>query len=360
MNDLVEAEAAKMVVRAKRVSKKAAAAAFMAEEIANVPIPTRVTLDPEAYKTIRSKLKSQREFWVESMSGSSGICYGGNISLKGTNWHQGHGACHAWIGRGFGWTAYGNQKAPESFLVLTCHSKKKATCSAEACDEIIRWMASDKSPFGKYIVNGDDEESLMNDGAMIYCGGTDGATLNECMWICKVLRYSTEGSKSLDTWLALYKEGVNPLLALLVATNMASVKGATFGFNAVTSHVSVFRTGDYYSANPKGGPNLLQLMAGEVNRKAASTGEVFGRDSKLAVIDKCESFVRASEKDDGWGGKIKSTGAEKQDLVANVLKWQAEIGGPVSPVFPFLSSSPPVVVPPPLPTKSTVFLEMDL
>jgi hypothetical protein len=349
MNDLV-----------KKGSKKAAAA--LAEEAAavevNVPLPTRVALSPEAYKKIRKRLHEQCEDFL-TRSGSSGYCWGGNCDLSGDNWHQGHGACHAWIGRGFGWNSYPPNagKKTDSFLVLTCHSNKKATCSKEACDEIIRWMASDKSPFGKYIVNGDDEGSLMQDGAMIYCGGTDGASLNECMWICKVLRYATEGSKALDTWLALYKSGVNPLLALLIATNMSSVKGATFGATAVTTHVSVFRNG--YYGDPTQGPNLLKLMAGDVNKKANATCEVFGTDSSVNPPEICAKFVKPIVEDDGWGKQIKSTGAKQTELVEQVLEWQKGIGGPVAPVFPF-SAEPIQVPPPPLPTKSTVFLEMDL
>src|SRR5690606_33543132 len=118
-------------------------------------------------------------------------------------------------------------------------------CSVEAHEAIILWIASDDCPLSKYILNRDDKESLLNGGVIILCG-EEGASVNEALWICKVLRYGVEGGQSLDVWYELVKAGVKPLLAHVVATYVRTIQGATFQYTGMYSHVSAF--GNNYDA----------------------------------------------------------------------------------------------------------------
>ena len=301
----------------------------------------------------KKKLIKMNEKW------NSGVCSGTCLDLDGKEMITPHTACHAWVGYAyakvrdkgespyFGTWSTDYAKDAKQFLVLSCHSKKrsKAVCSEEAMDAIILWMARE-SPFSEFVLNRDDDDSLLNGGIILLCG-PGALTQAQSMWICKVLRYSTEGAKALDTWLELYKGGVNPLLAVLVCSYVRTIKGATFGYTGIEGHSGVFSS--YNSDVPS-------LLAGAVNPKATSTGEVFmsgvkikdgkiGKGATPSVIIK--GFFKPYQKDDGWGGKVSGEGADGPEFVKRVLEWQREIEGVEAP-------------PPPQPTSSTVYLELDL
>lgn len=314
----------------------------------------------------KTKLADMTKTWT------GGVCQGCCMDLEGKVVQPGHTACHSWVGYQFGFITTGERysyrwdtkykKDAEPFLVLTCHSKKRSSASNEATDAIILWMASDESPFSQFILNRDDKESLTRDGAIIL-SGPGGASHSQVMWMCKVLRYTTEGSKALDVWHTLYKGGVNPVLAVLICTYISGIKGATFSAAAVSGHVSVFGG---YGADPV---DLPALMRFSFNDKADSTSSLF----KLSETDrkaldpkfgkqksadtKIKSFCKPFEKDDGWGGKIKGEGVDGPELVRRVLEWQEELGGWQGAGFPVV---PVVEAPPPLPTASTVYLDLDL
>jgi hypothetical protein len=174
------------------------------------------------------------------------------------------------------------------------------------------------------------------------------------MWVCKVLRYSTEGGKALDIWLTLYKGGVNPLLAVLVCSYVRTIKGATFGFTGTEGHSAVF------GAYGVGEPDVASLLAGKINPEAIDTSSVFNNEtkSKSGKIGKqaapsvvIKGFCKPYQKDDGWGGKVSCNGAEGPEFVRRVLEWQRE-NEPAE-----ASITPP---PPSRPTSNTVYLELDM
>jgi hypothetical protein len=305
-----------------------------------------------------------------------GRCMGAMMNLKGEKFGQAHSACHAWVSAGFrnfckdphagyGWaTPADYRKNAENFLVLTCHKHAMSKASAEATDAIILWMASDDCPFGKYVVNRDDPDSLTNHGAIILCG-PDGATEAEVMWMCKVLRYTTEGEQALDAWLTLTKGGVKPLLAVLICTYITTYKGAVFSAKDVNGHVSVF---GWHNAEY----DIAGLVNCEVNREATDTATVFKstkpkNDLPPAFLvkarDKATKFCKPFKKSDGWGGEITGNGATAEEMVAAALAWQKELGiDDAEAVFPVaeVAKKPARKRAAPKPNKDTVFLEVDL
>jgi hypothetical protein len=303
----------------------------------------------------KKKLIEMNEKWVW------GMCSGTCLDLEGKEMIIPHTACHSWVGftyakvRGAGESMYSSSwkttypKNAKPFLVLSCHSKKrsKSVCSPEAMDAIILWMARE-SPFSEFVLNRDDDDSLLNGGIILLCG-PGALTEAQSMWVCKVLRYSTEGAKALDTWLALYKGGVNPLLAVLVCSYVRTIKGTTFGYTGTEGHSAVF--GEY-----GGEPDIASLLEGKINPDARQTADVFRNDTKAknAKIGKqalpsvvIKGFCTPYMGDDGWGGKVEAEGAEGPEFVKRVLEWQRD-------------NEPEAPTPPPLPTESTVYLELDL
>lgn len=312
----------------------------------------------EVLAAAKKKLNDLTAGWT------AGVCNGTCLDLDGKEMIYPHTACHSWVGYAYAkvrsngerrydgiWsTDYPKDAKP--FLVLSCHSKTRSEkiCSAEAVDAIILWMARE-SPFSKFVLNRDDEDSLLNGGIILLCGPS-ALTQAQAMWVCKVLRYSTEGGKALDTWLTLYKGGVDPLLAVLVCSYVRTIKGATFGFTGMDGHSTVF--------NPYGaGPDVASLLAGKLNPKALQTSDVFQNGTAKAANSKIgkqsvpsaviRSFCKPYQKDDGWGGKISGEGAEGPDFVKSVLAWQRE-NEPSG-------AAPPT---PSLPTNNTVYLELDM
>lgn len=330
---------------------------------------------PAKLPTLETIQKAKVRLSQLTASWNGGVCMGEMWTCDGDLINVGHTACHSWVGYAFtkhaksksgdyGWApAGGYAKGAANMLTLTCHNPEHKTCTKEANDEFILWMASDESPFGKYILNRDDKDSLTNSGAIIY-SGPDGATQAETMWICKALRYCVEGQQSLDTWLALYKGGIHPLLAFLVCNFISSANGGVFNSTVVNGHCAVIRNG-YNMGAPV---DVDSFMNFQVNREAAETGSIFR--SKTAkeqhVTTKISAFCKPFVKDDGWGGKITGNGVGAQDLVAKVLEWQKELGGYI-PGARFSGQSLQIVaaeavaeMPPPLPKGDTVYLDFDM
>lgn len=312
-----------------------------------------VDVSDTVLKAAKEELHEKTKAW------GGGVCQGAVLNLDGSTLCAAHTACHSWvtgafrkacnIGSTFDFTFKSHPEGAKDFLVLTCHKKEKSAASKEAMDGIILWMARE-SPFAKYVLNADDTDSLTNDGAIILCG-PNGASLAEAMWMCKVLRYSTEGSRSLDTWKTLYDGGVNPMLAVLVCTHIASVNGAMFGYSKVCNHVRVF---NYHESAD---PDIFNLMRGESNPGAKDTSSLFNHGkSKNAgkkvgsVATKVRSFCKPFKKSDGWGGFITGQGADATELVERVLKWQRAL----EETFELAQAEPA------LPDSNTVYLELDL
>ena len=286
------------------------------------------TISAETLVLAKERLKNLTKDW------GTGVCRGVCLNLKGEELVQGHGACHSWVSTAYSYTynlkgvAYNYtwaseyKDSAEQFLVLSCHSKtrSKGICSPEAMDGIISWIAYE-SPFSEFVINKNDKKSLLNDGIILLCG-PNALPQAQAMWVCKVLRYSTEGDKALDTWLELYKGGVNPLLAVLVCSFVRTIRGATFGFTDTNGHSTVFNS---YGK----GPDFLSLLECRINLKAADTDSLFenGRtplaERKIHKILK--DFCKPELKDDGWGGKVASAGVSGPDLVRQVLRWQATL-----------------------------------
>lgn len=308
-------------------------------------------------KTVLTAAK--KELAAKTRAWYSGVCQGVCLNLDGSTLKVAHTACHAWItdafreackiGSTFDFAYEAYPDDAKDFMVLTCHKKSKSAASAEAMDAIILWLARE-SPFAKYVLNADDTDSLTNDGAIILCG-PNGASLAEAMWMCKVLRYSTEGSRSLDTWKALYDGGVNPMLAVLVCTHVASVNGATFSASQVCNHVRVFN----YCGDED--PDIYNLMRGKSNPHAMDTSSLFNHgETKNAgkkigpVASKVSGFCKPFKKSDGWGGTITVNGADATGLVERVLKWQREL----EEMFELGQAAPA------MPDSNTAYLELDL
>jgi hypothetical protein len=245
----------------------------------------------------------------------TGLCYGSTIYTDGTDFGaRAHGACHSWASNGF--SNYGNPKNKD-FLVLNCHPNARVrTCDKESADALALWLARE-SPYSQYVLNRDDEESLLNGGMILYCSweGKDGLNDPQMLWLCKILRYAVEGSRSVDAWKALYDGGVDPLLAVLIATHHSYFDGASFGYGSVTTHVAVFNRQYDYEDNVE---NIL-------NRKTTDskhTYQLFGSTNKEKVGSKIETFSTPVMKDDGWGGKVASAEASRELFVKRALEWE--------------------------------------
>lgn len=298
----------------------------------------------EVITKAKARLKKLTAGWAV------GICCGNATDLNDKlieNTYP-HGNCHSWVSQAF--TNYCGGHTPKyfkkgsNFLSLTCHSKKRSKASAKATDGIILFLARE-SKFSPYILNRDDEKSLTRDGAVILCG-PDGVTQAEAMWICKVLRYSTEGSRALDTWLALKEGGVDPMLALRICNDIQPLEGATFGHSPVVQHLSVF--GNDWDCKVE--PDLKALADGESDKEATTTGSLFskkGAPPSGTYSNTFKKFCKPFKKSDGWGGEIEGEGVSKEDLIYHALAWQKEVLGQGEPVL---------VKEAVLPTREIVFL----
>jgi hypothetical protein len=315
----------------------------------------------EILKAAKSHIKELTEKWTSGeLGGDGGICWGACWDLKGKDLVRIHDACHSWVSNVFrnmkectyyDWSS-GYKDSAKPFLTLTCHSKErvKTMCSGEAMDAIILWMARE-SPFSQYVLNRDDDDSLLNGGAILLCG-PGGLSHTEAMWVCKVLRYGNEGGKALEAWLTLYKGGVNPLIALLVGSHTRTAKGATFGYTGQYIHSSVFADS---------APDVLALLHTKLNLNANNTGEVFhsfetaklSSRSRKDVSTIVQGFCQPVLKDDGWGNKVMGEGVDAPDFIEKVLAWQNDMEKR------WENASKPKE-PKPMPTAETIYLEVDL
>lgn len=317
----------------------------------------------EALQKATETLKHLTAHW------SGGVCQGTVLHLDGSTAHGvvPHTACHSWVGSAYSIFCTGTLRysAPyradaKNFMVLSCHSKKKSKsiCTPEAHEAIIMWIAKD-SPFSEFVLNKDDDDSLKNGGVVLLCG-PDGLTVAQTMWICKVLRYSTEGGKALDVWYSLVKNGVDPMLALLVCSFANHIHGATFGAGTVNGHVNVMTYADRM-------PNVPSLLLRKDDPFADSTQTLWSGTANVIlppevapkrITDKIAGFCKPVRKSDGWGGTVEGKGADEKDFISRILKWQEELSEHLPEGW--ATTVKPVNVVGNLPSSSTVYLDLDL
>lgn len=279
-----------------------------------------------------------------------------------------HSACHSWVTYAFGKACFGNGGAhyhkwgleyvegASAFLTLSCHSKVRSAnvCSDEASDFLIDWIANE-SPFSEFVLNRDDPVSLHEGGVVLLCG-PGGMTLAQTMWVCKVLRFTVEGGSASEAFMTLVKGGVDPMLAVYVASHVRSiVNGATFGYTGLENHSTVINTDT----------DIVGMMQRNLNPKAYSTHEVFIRDKsampKKFTADKngstqVKGFCKPMKKSDGWGGFVDSVGANGDAFIQQTLAWQDQFK---YCLLPSLSTLVPEDVLA-LPDLNTVYLDLDL
>lgn len=318
------------------------------------------TVSPKVLKDCKKKLLDQTKGWTDGVCRGVTMYADDGMQVCGT-----HTYCHSWVTHAYsiacfsgkpmyvGWQSLKYNKDSRNFLVGTSCSKtrSKTVCSPEACDFLILWMARE-SPFSQFVLNRDDEDSLLNAGLILLCG-PDGLNVAEAMWVCKVLRFSIEGAKASETFMTLVQGGVDPMLAVYVASHIRSLKGAVFGYTGVEGHSTVANDAD-----------LLGMLERNRVENADSTSTLFKAVTKVpkgseAISDpvgKIKGFCKPFIKEDGWGGKIKGEGIEGKELVKRVLEWQAEF----KEFIPLDGKLPIIVPPPPLPDSNTVYLELDM
>lgn len=311
-------------------------------------------VSPKLLEDAQNQLIEMSGTWKASVTRGIALDLVGNVIAGKSADGYYFSACHAWVGTTF------RLRNKDNFLILSCHSKvrSKGICSVEAHEAIILWMASDDCPFSKYVLNRGDKDSLLNGGIVIYCG-KDGASENQALWMCKVLRYGVEGSQALDVWYYLYQNGVNALLALYIATYVRTVHGATFGYTGPEGHSAVFSGG--YWGSYRAGATAKDCLIGKPYDKPANTTEVFwsGKDSKGGAKEAniIKGFTAPMKKSDGWGGTVNAQGSGKETFLARVLEWQEKLQAEIDDEKGIVEK---VVARLKKPSKDSVYLEMDL
>lgn len=316
---------------------------------------------------VSEKLLSKSKDWLleTTKAWQTGVCKGKCVELDEALFDEPlyppHTACHSWVTYSFkkamgkaqlygGWNDKFDKNS-RNFLTLSCYGRSRhANISQEASDALVLWMARE-SPFSQYVLNRDDEKSLTEGGVVLLCG-PDGLTLTEAMWVCKVLRFPTEGGKAAETFLALLQGGVDGMLAVYIASHIRSVKGATFGYTGLEGHSTVFSTNIY---NGLERIDLVALYKRKTNRFAENTAVLFHSPATYKLSGKLKNpaavvkgFCKPFKKPDGWGGFITGEGADAEALVKHALEWQGQIEKLITPE------------PVGLPDASTVYLELDL
>lgn len=309
---------------------------------------------PNALAAAKKRLIAQAAKWT------SGVCDGFAADAQtGDNVYRSVDYCHAWVTRAFqslvyfggykhDWSSLTYTQEAKPFFICDSHSQKThLPCSREAADFLIKWLANE-SPFAEYVLNRDDEESLLKGGIILLCG-PGGLNLAQAMWMCKVHRFVTEGQKAADTFITLVKGGVDGMVAVYVASLIRTISGATFGYTGPEGHSTVI------SENT----NVKKFVQKDVQPKAVGTADLFGTGK--GAFTAVQGFCAPIKKDDGWGGKIEGSGITGKDLVKRVLAWQKKEFGDLvvnppqmtieEPSLPDGSKSP---------DGSTVFLEVDM
>lgn len=295
----------------------------------------------------------KKDLIKHSSEWKQGLCAGRIANIENGSTEDGNNnACHAWVTRAYRslldyhrsiycyWSSP-YEKTAKPFLILNSHPQDghhKITCSREAADFLILWMARE-SPFTKHVLNRDDTESLLKGGVILYCG-PGGLSLPETMWICKILRFPTEGVNGADTFMELVKGGVDGMLALYVASLVLTKRGATFSYTGPKGHFSVVES---YTS-------LEGFISRKLNKKSEETSTVFGGEGP-SYFKEVKGFCKPIQKSDGWGGTVDGDAVHKNDLVKQVLNWQ-------NTKFNKLLPSAPASVS--VPSSSTVYLEVDM
>lgn len=275
-----------------------------------------------------------------------GLCFGDTMELSGARHLAGHTACHSWASGG----QWRSNDPDDAFLVLNCHPKQHTKCAQESVDAYVKWLAKE-SPFSKFILNRDDDNSLVEGGIVLYIGGKTGATKAEMLWICKTIRYAVEGSTHLDVWKTLYDAGVDPMLAIAVASFVTFSGNSSVQFSSVTAHGNVFN-----GWNLDATFDAKKILARTHKKSASDSYELFsgGIAANSFSGAKFREFCKPVTKDDGWGGKIKTDGANKDLFIADVLKWEQDLREQFKIPKDYIE---PIVA---LPDSSIVYLEVDL
>lgn len=310
-------------------------------------------ISPEFIDELKRELKRETtEVW------GGGICHGRvyHIPAEGTELRRAadtHSACHSWVTSAFSSMCYAKavystskwdqpyRKDAKNFVVLNCVRNHKDN---EAVDSLVKWMARE-SPFSEFILNRDDDESLKY-GVLLLCG-PDGLNCGQANWVCKVLRFPTEGGKAVDTFHTLIKGGVTPMLAVYVASYIRGFSNNKFKFTGTESHMAVFGKSSYRFGKNRY-DDIRAIVEAKMNPNPASTFDLFGgydgqkEDPSQIIPNFCKPMLMA----DGWGGTVKAEGATPDQLVQQVLKWQTEI----------LAKGAPA----PVADTSGVFLNVDL
>lgn len=316
-------------------------------------------VSPELYATLRKNLHDLTQKWLKMPPSAQNRCYGDCANLKGDLTGVGHTACHSWVT-----SMHCRYGASQGFFILNSLSANRSgqKSSKEAYEAMILWLSSEECPLSQYVINRHDRESLLNDGMIIYKSEKDGASLNEAMWLCKVMRYGIEAPTSLDVWLELRKSGVQGMFALLVATYLHvqkdTKKGAVFGYNAPNSHSSVFS-----AASPG---SLKNIFDPKPDRRATNTCDVFlKKDGYYDNIGpKVSKFCVMKTKDDGWGGVIEVGEEDSENIIKNILSWQKKLGGDAVEGMKFMDvesrqTSIPGSISEPIPDFSKEYLNVD-
>lgn len=297
---------------------------------------------------------------------NAGVCLGQVRYPDGKQVCGTHSACHSWVTSGYTTACYDGRyghrphyaKDAKPFLIATNVSKvrSKSVCSEESLEFLVRWVAKE-SPFSEFVLNKDDDEWLTTGGVVLYCG-PGGLEEAQAMWMCKLLRFPTEGAKAAETFMTLVKGGVDPMLAVLVASHVRSVRGATFGYTGIEGHSSVFGYGDL-PVSPEG--LLARNITPSKNNNTQQTMSLFSPPKGCKadrVGDKIKTFCKPIAKDDGWGGVVKGNGADGDTLIKHVLEWEGELRKKIEPM-PVIERAV-AAVKKKLPGKNTVFLDLDM
>lgn len=284
-----------------------------------------------------------------------------------------HTACHSWVTSAFCKVALDKgdsyylqswdlpyTKNAKPFLVLNVYGRTRAKASKiseKDSDFLVRWMAHE-SPFSEFILNRDDDETLCEGGVILLCG-PGGLTLPQSMWVCKVLRFITEGDKAAQVFRTLVEGGVDGMLAVYIASHIRAVKGAVFGYSGVYPHMSVVGGGynaDAYKELPIG------MFQRRIKKNAKSSADVFEADPAsyprgFKIVDpatKVKGFCKPFKKPDGWGGFVEGEGVTDKEIIERALEWQRELSVCLRP-----EEVPPEPVVK-MPDSSTVYLDLDL
>lgn len=300
----------------------------------------------------------------ETAKWAGGVCQGALLHMDGKDMDtRVYTACHAWVSHAFklitkplkgdmyGYNWASDYKAgAKPFLVLTCH--RKGSAKQESSDRLIRWLANE-SPFSEFVLNRDDDESLVKGGMVLLCG-PGGLNNAQALWMCKVSRFTTEGNKAADVFADLVNGGVDGMLAVYVASYIRGESKGGYTFTGLEGHSTVISGGYGKDAH---GADVVGMMNRKLNFKPISTMTVFETpklDNRAKALKdpvlRIQGFTKAVAKDDGWGGKVQAAHVDAEALVANVKAWEAELQVLVRGEE----------VPPAMPTADTVYLEVDL